>query len=74
MRLRDWIDNNYKSIRSFALDIGLKHRNIEMWCRGERKPNHREAEIIFEFTNNEVTGHDFYLEKIKHSKKEKKDK
>jgi hypothetical protein len=45
-----------------------------MWCRGERKPNHREAEIIFEFTNNEVTGHDFYLEKIKHSKKEKKDK
>mgnify|MGYP003123440699 CR=1 FL=1 len=64
MKLREFIKSKGMSIRSFSRLNDLNHRNVEMWCRGERMPNVDDAKKIFEATGHEVTGHDFYETKI----------
>jgi transcriptional regulator with XRE-family HTH domain len=44
--------------------IGVSFRNVEKWSRGETLPRFEKAKLIFDFTNNEVTGHDFYEKQI----------
>ena len=64
MQLKNWIRRNGYNYRSFAEEIGVSFRNIEKWSRGETLPRFNTAKIIFDFTNNEVTGHDFYEKQI----------
>lgn len=61
MKLREYIKSNGMTIRGFSKKHNLNHRNVEMWCRGERMPNYKDAFTIFNATENVVTGHDFYL-------------
>lgn len=68
MRLISYIKQNGFNIKSFAREIGTSHRNMEMWARGERMPRWKEAEKIFIYTNNAVTGHDLYEEQIQRKK------
>ena len=71
MRLIDWIKQNNYNIRSFSKEFGLNHRNVEMWCRGERQPRPTDAEKIIVATNNLVNGEDFYNQRIYFLKKQK---
>ena len=64
MQLQDWIRRNGYNYRSFAKEIGVSFRNVEKWSRGETLPRLNKAKIIFDFTNNEVNGHDFYEKQI----------
>ena len=64
MQLQDWIRRNGYNYRSFAKEIGVSFRNVEKWSRGETLPRFNKAKIIFDFTNNEVNGHDFYEKQI----------
>tara|TARA_R110001592_G_scaffold328442_1_gene610024 strand:+ start:580 stop:900 length:321 start_codon:yes stop_codon:yes gene_type:complete len=64
MQLNDWIRKNGYNYRSFGKEIGINFRNIEKWARGETLPRYNYAKQIFDFTNNEVTGHDFYEKQI----------
>ena len=61
MRLDEYIKQNHKSIREFSAKVGLKHRNVEMWGRGERLPRPFDAKKIIEATNGVVDGSDFYI-------------
>jgi len=64
MQLKHWIKTNGYTYRSFGAEIGIDFRNIEKWSRGETLPRFNFAKKIFDFTNNEVTGHDFYEKQI----------
>ena len=64
MKLKEYIKANGYNYRSFGKAIGISFRNVEMWSRGERLPRWQDAERIFEFTNNQVTGSDLYEQQI----------
>lgn len=64
MQLGEWIRRNGYNYRTFGEEIGVSFRNIEKWSRGETLPRFNKAKLIFDFTNNEVTGHDFYEKQI----------
>ena len=64
MFLKEWIKYKGFNYKTFASEISSSHRNVERWARGERMPRWKEAEKIFEFTNNEVTGQDLYDKQI----------
>tara|TARA_Y100000114_G_C11641472_1_gene269513 strand:- start:77 stop:301 length:225 start_codon:yes stop_codon:yes gene_type:complete len=72
MRLDEYIKKNHKSIREFSAKVGLKHRNVEMWGRGERLPRPFDAKKIIEATNGVVDGSDFYSARIEYLEKEMK--
>ena len=64
MELKDWIRGHGFSYKTFADEIHTSFRNVEKWSRGETLPRFNKAKIIFDFTNNEVNGHDFYEKQI----------
>lgn len=64
MQLGEWIRRNGYNYRTFSKEIGVSYRNIEKWSRGETLPRFDKAKLIFDFTNNEVNGHDFYEKQI----------
>tara|TARA_R100001015_G_C4603808_1_gene158788 strand:+ start:251 stop:481 length:231 start_codon:yes stop_codon:yes gene_type:complete len=64
MKLKEYIKSNGYNYRSFGKAIGISWRNIEMWSRGERLPRWEDAEKIFLFTENQVTGTDLYAQQI----------
>lgn len=64
MKLKEYIKSNGYNYRSFGKAIGISWRNIEMWSRGERLPRWEDAEKIFCFTENQVTGTDLYEQQI----------
>ena len=64
MQLQDWIRRNGYNYRSFADEIGVSFRNVVKWSIGETLHRFNKANIIFDFTNNEVTVHDFYEKQI----------
>ena len=68
MFLKEWIKYKGFNYKTFASEISSSHRNVERWARGERMPRWKEAEKIFEFTNNEVTGQDLYDKQIQRYK------
>jgi len=63
-KLKYWIRGHGHTYETFAKAMGTSHRNVSRWARGERLPRWHEAKKIFEFTNNEVTGHDLYEQQI----------
>ena len=64
MQLGEWIRRNGYNYRTFGAEIGVSFRNVEKWSRGETLPRFEKAKLIFDFTNNEVTGHYFYEKQI----------
>lgn len=68
MQLKDWIKQNGFTYKTFGKQVGIDFRLIEKWSRGENLPRFSQAEKIFEFTNNKVTGHDFYEKQIQRNK------
>ena len=67
-KLKYWIRGNGFTYASFAKELGTPTRNVEKWARGERLPRWKEAEKIFKYTNNEITGHDLYEQQIQRKK------
>ena len=68
MKLKYWIRGHGFTYKTFADEINTSFRNVEKWSRGERLPRWQEANKIFEYTNNEVTGQDLYEEQIQRYK------
>ena len=68
MRLKDYILMNGYNYRSFARELDTHWRNIESWAKGDRMPRWAEAEKLFNFTDNQVTGTDLYAEQISRKK------
>jgi len=68
MRLQDYIRMNGYNYRSFAKELDTHWRNIESWAKGDRMPRWAEAEKLFIFTDNQVTGTDLYEEQIQRKK------
>ena len=64
MRLKDYIRMNGYNYKTLALKLGTKRRNVESWAKGDRLPRWQEAEKLFIFTENQVTGTDLYAEQI----------
>ena len=62
MRLKDYIKMNGYNYKSFARELDTHYRNIESWARWA------EAEKLFIFTDNQVTGTDLYEEQIQRKK------
>ena len=74
MQLKDYIYEQGMSIRGFSRRANLNHRNVETWVRGERIPNVKAIQKIYDFTEGRVTISDFYGANVKHrEKKELKD-
>ena len=68
MRLKDYIKMNGYNYTSFAKELDTHYRNIASWAKGDRMPRWAEAEKLFIFTNNQVTGTDLYAEQIQRKK------
>jgi len=68
MELKDWIRGHGFTYQTFAKEINTSFRNVERWARGDRLPRWQEAEKIFEFTDNQVNGHDLYEKQIQRQK------
>jgi|TARA_R110000803_G_scaffold109151_2_gene177512 transcriptional regulator with XRE-family HTH domain len=68
MRLKEWIRGNGFTYQTFADEIGASKRNVEKWARGERLPRWAEAEKLFVYTENQVTGQDLYDQQIQRKK------
>ena len=64
MRLKDYIRMNGYNYKTLAIELGTKRRNVESWAKGDRLPRWQEAEKLFIFTENKVTGTDLYAEQI----------
>ena len=60
MKLREFIKSKGMSSKGFSKLNKLNPRNVEMWCRGERMPNTKDARTIYQVTDHKVDGHDFY--------------
>ena len=68
MRLQDYIRMNGYNYRNFAKELDTHWRNIESWAKGDRMPRWAEAEKLFIFTNNQVTGTDLNAEQMSRKK------
>jgi transcriptional regulator with XRE-family HTH domain len=64
MKLVNWLRGKGYTYKTFAKALGTSPRNVERWARGERLPRWKEADKIFIFTDNDVTGHDLYEQQI----------
>ena len=68
MTLKDWLKLNGYNYRSVAPLLNTSFRNVERWARGERLPRWAEAEKLFIYTDNQVTGQDLYEQQIQRKK------
>ena len=68
MTLKEYIRKNGYNYKSFAREFGTHYRNVESWAKGDRLPRWKDAERIFIFTDNQVTGSDLYAEQISRQK------
>ena len=55
-------------VKGLGKEIGINFRNVEKWARGERLPRWAEAEKLFIYTDNQVTGQDLYEQQIQRKK------
>ena len=68
MKLVNWLRGKGYNYKTFAKALGTSPRNVEKWARGERLPRWAEAEKLFVYTENQVTGQDLYDQQIQRKK------
>lgn len=59
-KLKDWLNENNKTVADMAKDLGLRHCVVRTWVEGVHIPNGRSMSKVVEYTNGEVQPNDFY--------------
>lgn len=60
MQLKQYLANNKKSPRQFAVEIGVKETTVYRWMSGDRFPR-QHLQKIAKATKGKVTANDFAL-------------
>ena len=60
MKLKDWLKIQKKSVADMANDLKIRHCVARCWVVGERMPTSDNMQMIFAYTDGEVTPNDFY--------------
>lgn len=62
MKLKAWLEANEISQCSLARELGMSRTHIHVVTNGKIRPGRRFVDVIFAFTNGEVTAKDFGME------------